>query len=469
MKLQETAKLMMLSSTATAEETDGLGIKTKVGFVVGFALGFVFMQAMVFLGGEADFRQLFTDPSSAAAKQVNPLGQAFEASLRNIQDAANGTTKNTSRVATTDALAKPQEEQPAMTADSLFQLPFYIYDNELDWSVNATVTRGTNQAELLNQSGFLGYKHSDDYWLLLHAKQHPMRTMDPSKADLFFVPTLLSAWNAHGYEGDASKNKFCAHNGICNQKLLERAEQVLQESKWYRRSQGRDHIVVDTHWRKHWNKLPYSRLLNCNSISFENLVPTDGNPKGHQIPTGGRVHIPTLYVGRQCQDETNKTHDFAMIATFKPGNKNFLDRAHICQWLEQNNHQQNYTVSRCGGGDMCPALGQARFGFHARGDTWGSNRLMDTFLSGAIPIMTSPEQRKILPDFLPWEDVSYMVDLSNSTSFDTFIQSILQKTPQELAEKRANISRHRDIFQTKSKGRQFDLYMHKFAQMLELY
>ncbi|CAB9530692.1 exostosin family [Seminavis robusta] len=381
------------------------------------------------------------------------------------EDSASSNETTDQQITVSFSTPAAEERFTAVDSSSLFQLPFYIYDNELDWSVNATfIHSGLNRVELLHQSAYLNFKHSDDYWLLQHAKQHPMRTLDTSKAKLFLVPTLLSAWKV-GYKGGHNKNKFCAHKGICNMQLLHRAEQLLQESKWYQRSQGRDHIVVDSHWRKHWDKLSYSHLLNCNTISFEHRIPTIGKPKQYQTP---RVHIPSFYIGRPCSHHTNKTKDFAMIATLKPNSKLFQDRSHICDWLHEGQKHQNYTVALCGRGNQCPALGEARFGFHARGDTWGSNRLIDTLLSGAIPLITSPQQIQILPDFVPWEEVTYQVDVASAAAFDASLQSILQKPEQELEEKLTNISKHLDIFNHK-KGRQFDLYMHRFAQLLELY
>ncbi|CAB9531672.1 expressed unknown protein [Seminavis robusta] len=205
----------------------------------------------------------------------------------------------------------------------------------------------------------------------------------------------------------------------------------------------------------------YDNELDC----FEHRIPAIGKPKQYQTP---RVHIPSFYIGRPCPHHSNKTKDFAMIATLKPNSKLFQDRSHICDWLHKGQKHQNYTVALCGRGNQCPALGQARFGFHARGDTWGSNRLIDTLLSGAIPLITSPKQIQILPDFVPWEEVTYQVDVSSAAAFDASLQSILQKPEQELEEKLTNISKHLDIFNHK-KGRQFDLYMHRFAQLLELY
>jgi Exostosin family len=347
-------------------------------------------------------------------------------------------------------------EDPVIRTE--FLLPFYIYDNELDWS-NATFQNKENgEWTKFDIPDVLRYKHSDDYWLLKHAKKHPMRTMNPSEAKLFFVPTLLSLWTFMDmYQPPTG---LCVE-GVCGKALLEQADKLLHESPWFKRSQGRDHIVVDTHWRKTpLFDSPTSSLYRCNLIVFENR-----EPKHFKELTGGRVRSSSFYVGTPCDERQLDKKDFAMVATLKPENINFLTRSNVCKWLQNG---QNYSVSHCGKGPQCPALAQARYGFHLRGDTWGSNRLMDTLLTGVVPLIESMEQIQILPDFVPWLDFVYLIDVSSEEKFHTSLEAILTKGDSEYQEKIANITMHRDLF-NHMKGRQFDLYMNWFAKMLELY
>ena len=53
------------------------------------------------------------------------------------------------------------------------------------------------------------------------------------------------------------------------------------------------------------------------------------------------------------------------------------DRRNVCKWASGR-----YSMDICGEGSQCPALGQARLGFHVRGDSISANRLFDTLLSG---------------------------------------------------------------------------------------
>jgi hypothetical protein len=74
-------------------------------------------------------------------------------------------------------------------------------------------------------------------------------------------------------------------------------------------------------------------------------------------------------------------------------------RRDVCNFIESFT---NYSMPICGRGAQCPTLAEFKFGFHSKGDTLGSNRLMDNILSLTIPIFTQKEQYNILPDWYDW-------------------------------------------------------------------
>ena len=378
-----------------------------------------------------------------------------------------------------------------------FQLsvPFYIYENELDWShAVASDRQHPNNVSLPVGDSFLAtWKHSDDWWFLHHAKSHPMRTRDPTQAKLFLVPTLLNALATK-----LKKAQLCV-NGRCNRDLLDRANALLGASPYFQRYHGRDHIVVDSHWRRilqphHHHRHNTDALANCSFVSFER--------SRHDEPLvqdGSRVALPSTYVGQPCPtasaspSPTNKTHDFAMVTSWQRG-KTFLTRQKICEWLHTgsaNNqtsiHTHNttttssrtktYTVSRCGPGPQCPALAQAKYGFTAEGDTMGANRPMDTLLSGTVVLFTHELQYQVLPDFLPWRNMSYFLPVSswkevhNITTqerFEADLQQLLRLPDDDYQKKRQTIAATRHLLDA-TQPYQLDLYLHQFALRLGLY
>jgi hypothetical protein len=92
---------------------------------------------------------------------------------------------------------------------------------------------------------------------------------------------------------------------------------------------------------------------------------------------------------------------------------------------------------------------------------------MDTLLTGVVPLLESMEQIKIAPEFVPWLDLVYFVDVSSEEKLCASLQGILAKRDQEYQEKLANITKYRDILDY-TKGKQFDLYMTWFSEKLNI-
>jgi len=392
----------------------------------------------------------------------------------------------------------PKRNNTSMLPGLRLQVPFYVYENTaLDWS-NATTkfhffrpnhlkdkftTLGLDpratcsdanlpeedcEYKLTQNSSYDVYKHSEDHWMLHHALyNHPMRTRDPSQAKLFFVPTLLNALAIHIFR----KEPFCVHVGEtteCNKTLLlDQTDAALWESPWFQRHLGQDHIVVDSHYYKSgglWH-MKNSSLNMCNHISFEQRL----NDKYLQERIHAkdardkRFYLSSPYIGSPCPTNNTQTKiaDFAMIASLKPKTVGFESRDKICAWLAEG----NYSVSICGRGDMCPALAESRFGFHPRGDTWGSNRLLDTLLSGTVPIYTGVWQYGILPQDIgiPWKELGYYVSVSSRKSFEEGLQQLLNTTEEEYQAKLDLIAQYRPLLDH-TQVYQFDAFMAKFAK-----
>jgi hypothetical protein len=366
---------------------------------------------------------------------------------------------------------------------SLFRVPFYVYENDtgtewnyLNWYHHA-IWNGT----LISQSPeYHQYKHADDYWMLEHALKHPMRTRDPSQAKLFFVPILLNilarevTFSKHDVERHLPVCVSNTNNDlVCGMELLQQADESLGKSPWFQRSQGRDHILVASHYaslgvlRKHGKR---TNLMSCNMIQFEQqpLYRSRGilldfwDKWLYPTPRNNNILLPNMYVGRGCADTTKKTFDFSMIASLKEERQAFQTRRDICQWLKQG----SFSTGVCGQGTQCPSLGQSKYGFHARGDTWSSQRLMDTLISGTVPLFTSEEQYKILPDFIPWRDLSYLINVSSYQAFSNDLRDILRRPESEYQDKLRRIAQYRDVLDYTKKG-PLELYMAKFASLME--
>lgn len=232
-------------------------------------------------------------------------------------------------------------------------VPFFVYpsNSSLNWMDMFSTDNGAFRKHKRT------YKHGDDFWMLHSAMKHPMRTLNPREAKLFFVPTLLNA--AAYIPSDGRKNM--TFNSFNEALLL--ADRELGKSIYFQEHSGNDHIVVFSTWVL--SDLPASSLPNlysCNMINFEGKRPWLPRPRDRRA---NLITIPSTYIGNPCHHDSpvERTDDFVMVASIHTDDgrkRNFSQRAEICRWL----HQGNYKVSLCGPGAMCPAIAKARYGFH---------------------------------------------------------------------------------------------------------
>ena len=317
----------------------------------------------------------------------------------------------------------------------LLDVPFYIYEDLL-WPDDAMVGNVTMEETLALRDS----KHSDDWWFVKAALNHPLRTRNPDEGKLFVVPSLFNLVTEWRFKG------IC-YGPICGTAIMNHTDMYLGRSQWFQRHQGQDHILVASHWAAEWNVAKYKNLKKCNVIGMEN----------RKWNHPDRAIMPSLYVGKPCPRQP-KQDGFAMIASMYQGPA-FQDRQQICKWMKSGHWNDSMPV--CGTGEQCPALSQARFGFHARGDTLGSNRLMDTLLSGTVPIFTLQGQYNILPDWIDWKKLSYFADVSSQ---DAFLASVDAMAADEKAyqEKLKNVLDNRDLFDWRT-GIPFDTYMYMLS------
>eukprot|EP00977_Amphora_coffeiformis_P021580 scaffold9517_cov200-Amphora_coffeaeformis.AAC.1 len=321
----------------------------------------------------------------------------------------------------------------------LLNQPFYIYEEFL--MLNATV--GGETIEQMIQRNH-AWKHTDDVWFIHAALSHPMRTRNPAEAVLFVVPSFTNMFLWTEY-------RVCVGDDLCGVDYLKKMDYLLGTSPWFQRKQGADHVVVASSFSASWKIGHLQNIVGCNMIAFENR-------KWNQAE---RHSMPSYYVGTPCLPREKK-YDFAMIAQIKVA-ESFESRRNICQWIAQERPQ--YSMPVCGMGEQCPGLAQARFGFHVRGDSYGANRLMDTILSGTVPIFTMKEQYDILPDWIRWDDFSYFADVNDKDNFLHTLDSIIRDT--ELYEQKlAAVMVNRELFDW-TKNVPFDTYM--YMLMAEIY
>jgi hypothetical protein len=407
-----------------------------------------------------------------------------------------------------ESIIRERSFQNATVFFPRLQVPFYVYENGLNWE-NATIL-GQPVATVIypGTSPLIHFKHLSDYWMLQAALRHPMRTRDPSQAKLFFVPTLMNVlFEMYHSKSRVGMGMNLCVDGMCGMaNLMKSANQLLNESEWFQKSGGYDHILVSCHsdsnaaytkTKAFYKSQHRDNLWETSKIIFEDRFRPPFMDDAQDYRRHQPHHLPHLYVSHGCphNDSTPKMQDFAMIASLHHDQRSpqvkarFQPRRDLCQWLTTTTTMMDknsttttttnrYSVALCGEGAQCPALGHARYGFHVKGDTLGANRLQDTILSGTVPIFTDPRQYDILPNFIPWRDFSELVPLLTSSSssssssheFHESLDAILHRPPQVYEAKLQLLLQYQPVVDlVHSSHFTFDWYMAEFAKRMGLY
>jgi len=369
-----------------------------------------------------------------------------------------------------------------LKSETSLNIPFYVYE-DLVWD-NTTITYH-NKSTKVSFGTFMNHKyvdeyakHSDDYLFLQHALNHPMRVKDPKEAKLFYVPALMNLIALFSLN-EYLNGKYCVE-GKCNEELFEVINEALGNSWWFQRHKGADHIIVASHYgyNAKWQvssfendkssdfarnlSKKYRNIFNCNKVVFENVAQS-------QVLNLGRVNIPSMYVGHKCGTTDLQQHEKYRFVFLREVHRLEVDkksealhlRVNICEWLKDQNAND-----LCGEGvPMCPNIKFAKFGFHVEGDTFGSSRPMDLIMNGVVPVFTSHQQYDILPQWIPWRELSYFVDVSSKENFLTSVQQIADDERGYRLKHEAIMS-FREMFDHRNRFL-FDMYMQHFAESIQ--
>lgn len=156
-----------------------------------------------------------------------------------------------------------KKSQPFETPwDTNRKIPFYYYeDSELYPNLLDYCPQFVSQNEVkYDQQG-------DDVQFNLQARNHPWRTYDPEEAEIFVAPTFLNfvlktkfrewSWYTDSKRASQMDLNFMSNgNTLCDTKtnatiegLTNRVCKNVMKSKWFLRSDGLDHVCVNSEWR----------------------------------------------------------------------------------------------------------------------------------------------------------------------------------------------------------------------------
>lgn len=301
-----------------------------------------------------------------------------------------------------------------------------------------------------SQTSGVQRQHSVEYWLmasLLHREgekeKEAVRVFDPESADAFFVPFFSSlSFNTHGKNMTDPDTEF---DRLLQVELME----YLENSKYWQRSGGRDHVIPMTHP----NAFRFLRQLVNASI----LIVADFGRYPKEMARLGKdvvspyVHVVESFDGDDGDDSTPDLFESRSTLLYFRGNTVRKADGKIRRQLEKllaGNSDVRYEKSVATTQNIkvsTEGMRSSKFCLHPAGDTPSSCRLFDAIVSHCVPVIISDKIELPFEDEIDYSEFSVFYSVKEALE-PGFILDNLRQFPKEkwlqMWENLKNVSHH---------------------------
>nr|PNR59588.1 hypothetical protein PHYPA_002379 [Physcomitrium patens] len=265
---------------------------------------------------------------------------------------------------------------------------------------NEDLPWGNHAAPPWSQQWEVNKQHSVEYWMTVYlldgwdrkdGRRAAIRVRDPYQADVFFVPFFASlSFNNYGYgmEGPGAE---------LDKNLQECVVNILLNSKWWKASQGRDHVIVLHHPNAFRH---YRHLLNSSML----IVADFGRFSTDVACLQKDIVAPYEHVVQSYVDDHSNSFSQRHILLYFQGRihrkADGIVRAKLAKALmnEKDVHYMDSEASSEALAEATSGMRSSRFCLHPAGDTPSSCRLFDAIVSHCVPVIVSDRIE------LPFED-----------------------------------------------------------------
>ncbi|CAN8238617.1 unnamed protein product [Cochlearia groenlandica] len=359
--------------------------------------------------------------------------------------------------------SQPRKASPCTPATASRPLRVFMYDLPRKFNV-AMMDPNISDVEPLtgenlpswSQTSGIKRQHSVEYWLmasLLHGgggggggdeeeEKEAVRVLDPEIADAFYVPFFSSlSFNTHG------KNMTDPDTELDRLLQVELME-YLENSKYWQRSGGRDHVIPMTH--------PNAFRFLRQQVNASILVVVDfGRYPRDMARLSKDVVSPYVHVVESLTDDdanfTNDPFESRTTLLYFRGNTARKDQGKIRVKLDKllagNSYvryeksvatTQNIKISTEG-------MRSSKFCLHPAGDTPSSCRLFDAIVSHCIPVIISDKIELPFEDEIDYSEFSLFFSVKEALE-PGYILDSLRGFPKEkwlrMWERLKNVSHH---------------------------
>ncbi|XP_017970783.1 PREDICTED: probable xyloglucan galactosyltransferase GT17 [Theobroma cacao] len=283
--------------------------------------------------------------------------------------------------------------------------------------------------------------------MIFHARveNHPCRTRDPAKANLFYVPF---------YGGLHVSSKFREQNHTMRDALAVRLGDYLQDQPAWREHYGKDHFIALG--RTSWDFMRIESgpdfgancLLNLPPVKNMSVLTVERNPwqgsNQHGIPYPSYFHPSTsdqMLTWQRMMRRSNRPYLFSFIGAPRKG----VDKAAIRdEMIKQCAESTRCKLQQCNHGnpkcynpaEILRVMRESQFCLQAPGDSFTRRSTFDSILSGCIPVFFSRHTAYTqYAWFLPEKTSEYSVYIDEQGNGSKRIEEELSKISEEEVER----------------------------------
>ncbi|KZV29558.1 xylogalacturonan beta-1,3-xylosyltransferase-like [Dorcoceras hygrometricum] len=297
----------------------------------------------------------------------------------------------------------------------MYDLPSEFHFSLLGWKRKGKSVWPDIRAEVPGYPGGLNLQHSIEYWLtldLLNSEfannlecRSAIRVRNSSQADVVFVPFFSSiSYNLYSKlkPGQKSINNF----------LQKKLVQFLTAQEEWKRSGGKDHIIV----AHHPNSLLDARVKLWPAMfilaDFGRYPSTVANVEKDVIAP--YRHLIRSYVNDSSGFDSRPTLLYFQGAIYRKDGGIIRQELFYMLRNEKDVHFSFGSAQKDGVNEASQGMHSSKFCLNIAGDTPSSNRLFDAIASHCVPVVISDEIELPYEDVLNYSDFCIFVRTSDA-------------------------------------------------------
>ncbi|KAF5207146.1 Exostosin-like [Thalictrum thalictroides] len=298
----------------------------------------------------------------------------------------------------------------------MYDMPPEFHFELVGWKAEGDNVWPDIQTKIPDYPGGLNLQHSIEYWLTLdllssrfrdpNGVYSAVRVLNSSEADVVFVPFFSSvSYNRHSKVQRPQKK---SHNKLLQEKLV---SYLTSQEEW-KRSGGRDHIVM----AHHPNSMLDARMKLWSAMfilsDFGRYPPNVANVEKDVIAP--YRHVIRSFVNDSSGFDDRPTLLYFQGAIYRKDGGIIRQELYYLLKDEKDVHFTFGSIQKDGIREASQGMHSSKFCLNIAGDTPSSNRLFDAIASHCVPVIISDEIELPYEDILDYSEFSIFVRRSDA-------------------------------------------------------